>query len=459
MKKYDAIVIGSGQAGTPLIFKLAGEGKKVAFIEKDRVGGTCLNVGCTPTKSYVASARRMWDATHGEALGIEIPSGTQVNMTKVKSRKDILINKSREGIESAILNNENITFYQGKARFIGYKEISVNGEELVADLIFINVGTRPRVPNAFKRVPYLTNESILELEEIPKHLVVIGGSYIGLEFGQMFARFGSQVTIVERGTAIIGREDEEISRTIQEFMEIEDIDFRLNADCIGAKRNDDDTITISLSCDEKEENMVKGTHLLLATGRQPNTDTLGLRATGLHTDSRGHIEVNDYCETTIKGIFAIGDCNGKGAFTHTSYNDYQIVVDFLFGKKTRKISDRITTYGLFVDPPLGRCGMTKKQALAAGYQIKEASRSMSRVARAKEKGEEHGFMEIIVDAKTERILGAAILGVGGDEIISSILNVMYADRPYTIIRDSIQLHPTVSELIPTMLEKLQIVNT
>lgn len=455
MKKFDAIVIGSGQAGTPLIFKLAAEGKTVAFIEKNKVGGTCLNVGCTPTKTYVASARRMWDAHHGEELGVEIPGGVKLNLAKVKERKDALIKKSVDGIEKGIAGNENITFFQGEAKFTGQKVVEVNGEVLTAELIFINVGGRPFVPEEYQDVPHLTSTSILELTEIPEHLIVVGGSYIGLEFGQMFRRFGSEVTIVERGAKIIGREDEEVSQAVQAFMEKEGIKFRLESECIAANKNEDGTISVQLDCSEKGAKVETGTHLLLAIGRRPNTQNLGLEATGVEMNSRGFIQVNDFCETNVKGIFAMGDCNGRGAFTHTAYNDYQIVADYLFGNQTRKISDRIMTYGLFVDPPLGRAGMTKKQALEKGYKIKEASREMSRIARAKEKGETNGFMSAIIDAETDKILGAVVLGVGGDEIISSILNVMYADQPYTLIRDSVQPHPTVNELIPTMLESLK----
>lgn len=452
MKKFDAIVIGSGQAGTPLIFKLASEGKSVAFIEKDKVGGTCLNVGCTPTKTYVASARRMWDALHGEEMGVDIPSGAKVNMPKVKERKDALIKKSRDGIEKGIEENENITFYHGAGKFIGQKTVEINGEIITADLIFINVGGSAFVPKEFRDVPHLTSTSILELTEIPEHLIIAGGSYIGLEFGQIFKRFGSKVTIIEKGPRIIAGEDEEISEAVQEFLEADGVEFRLNATCFNADKNDKGGVSVHFDCQENADAIIEGAHFLLAIGRRPNTGTLNLEATGVETNERGFINVDDFCQTNVEGIFAMGDCNGKGAFTHTAYNDFQIVSDYLFGNKTRKISDRIPTYGLFVDPPLGRVGMTRKQALAAGYKIKETYRPMSKIARAKEKGETYGFMSAVIDAETDKILGAAVLGVGGDEIIGSITNVMYADRPYTLIRDSVHLHPTVTELIPTMLE-------
>jgi len=455
MKKYDAIVIGSGQAGTPLVFKLAAEGKTVAFIEKNKFGGTCLNTGCTPTKAYIASARRMWDTANGEELGIEIPKGSIANLSKIKKRKDSIVKKSVDGITKGVEEDEHITFYHGEARFTKEKEVEVKGEKLSAEQIFINVGARAYVPEDYKKISHLTNETILELTTIPEHLIIIGGSYIGLEFGQMFRRFGSKVTIVEQNDTIIGREDEEISQAIQDFLEIEGIKFELGSECISAEENQDREIKVNLNCKQDKKKEISGTHLLLAVGRIPNTDKLNLEVTGIKTNEKGYIEVNDYCQTDVEGIFAMGDCNGEGAFTHTAYNDFEIVGDFLFGDKKRKISDRIMTYGLFVDPPLGRAGMTKKQAIAQGHAVKITKRPMSKIARAKEKGETYGLMSTVIDADTDRILGASILGVGGDEIISSILNVMYADKPYTMIRDSVQVHPTVSELIPTMLENLE----
>lgn len=454
VKTFDAIIIGSGQAGTPLIFKLAANGKKVAFIEKEHFGGTCLNVGCTPTKTYVASARRMWDTKHGEDLGIEIPAGTKANLEKIKARKDALIKKSVDGITQGVDKNENITFYKGVARFEGEKIVAVNDELLTANEIYINVGGRPFIPNGYEDIPYLTNQSILELEDLPEHLLVIGGSYIGLEFGQIFARFGSKVTIIERGSAIIGREDEETSQTIQRFMEEDGVSFRLGAECLSAKKNDDGSISAQINCSKEGAIEIKGSHLLLAVGRRPNTDLLQLEKTGVKTNERGFIEVNDYLETNVNGIYALGDCNGKGAFTHTAYNDYEIIAENKFGGKNRKVSDRILTYGLFVDPPLGRVGITKKEAIQNGLDVLVGHRPFSRISRSKEKGETNGYMSVVVDADTKKILGATVLGVGGDEIISSFVNMMYANASYEVVRDSIQPHPTVSELIPTMLETL-----
>ncbi|EPR70969.1 FAD-containing oxidoreductase [Cyclobacterium qasimii] len=454
MKKFDAIIIGSGQAGTPLVFKMASQGKKVAFIEKEHLGGTCLNVGCTPTKTYVASARRMWDAQHGEDLGIVIPEGTYADLKKIKARKDALIQKSVSGIATGIEKNENITYFKGEAHFTGQKQVKVGKEEITADQIFINVGGRPFVPNGYDDVPYLTSTSILELEEIPAHLIIVGGSYIGLEFGQMFKRFGSQVTIVEMQDTIIGREDPETSAAILKFLQDEGIDFRLQAECITAKNEPEGNISVQVDCKMDGPPTIKGTHILMAVGRKANTDTLNLDATGVKTDKRGFIEVDDFLKTNVPGIYALGDCNGKGAFTHTAYNDYEIVAENMFDGKKRKVSDRITTYNLFVDPPMGRVGLTKKEAIEKGYNVLEAKREMSRISRAKEKGETNGFMSALIDADTDKILGACVLGTGGDEIITSLLNIMYADAPYQTIRDSVVPHPTISELIPTMLESL-----
>ncbi|MEO2052052.1 MAG: mercuric reductase [Allomuricauda sp.] len=454
IKTFDAIVIGSGQAGTPLVFKLASQGQKVAFIEKEHFGGTCLNVGCTPTKTYVASARRMWEAQHGEELGIEIPAGAKANLRKIKERKDALIKKSVDGIAQAVDKNENISFFRGEAHFEGRKIVAVNNALLTADEIYINVGGSAFIPDGYGAIPYLTNQSILELEELPEHLLVIGGSYIGLEFGQMFSRLGSKVTIIEQGSSIIGREDDETSWTIQQILEEEGVDFRLGAKCLSAKKNQNGDIVAQINCSKDDVEEIKGSHLLLAVGRRPNTGNLQLEKTGVNTNDKGFIEVNEYLETNIKGIFALGDCNGKGAFTHTAYNDYEIIAENKFEGKNRKVTDRIPTYGLFVDPPLGRTGITKKEAMQKGLDVLIGHRPFSKIARAKEKGETNGYMSVVVDARTKKILGATVLGVGGDEIISGINNIMYADTSYEVIRDSVQPHPTVSELIPTVLESL-----
>jgi len=449
MKKFDYIIIGSGQAGIPLAFSLSKEGT-VAIIEKSFLGGTCVNNGCIPTKAYVASARRVWDAFHGDDLGVEIPKGTKANLKKIKARKDELVNESRSNIERAINRDEKITLYHGEAHFLSNYQVKVADTILTAKKIFINVGARAVVPEEYREVPFYTNENILEITEIPKHLIIIGGSYIGLEFAQIFRRFGSEVTIIERNKELINREDQTVTDVVAQIMKTEGVDLVFNAKDISVKENKKQSIILKTGTAE-----INGTHLLLAIGRAPNTDTLQLENTTIKLDDKKYIKVNNYCQTNVQGVFAIGDCNGQGAFTHTAYNDFQIVKSFLLKKKERKISERITTYGLFIDPPLGRIGMTKKEALEKGYEILVGYRPMTKVNRAKEKAETLGFMEAVVDAKTNLFLGACVFGVGGDEIINGITNLMYAKKPYTVLRDSVHIHPTVSELIPTMLEDLK----
>ena len=452
MKEFDYIIIGSGQAGIPLAFSLSKEGK-VAVIEKSFLGGTCVNNGCIPTKAYVASARRVWDAFHGDELGVEIPQGTKANLKKIKARKEELVNESRSNIEKAIERDKNITVYKGQAHFLSNYEVKVGETTLTAKKIFINVGARAVVPKEYQEVPFYTNENILEITDLPEHLIIIGGSYIGLEFAQIFRRFGSEVTIIERNEQLINKEDETVTDVVAEIMKSEGINLVFNAREITTSQDNKGAVIVTIG-----NKKIKGSHLLLAIGRAPNTDTLKLENTAIKLDKKNYIKVNNYCQTNVDGVFAIGDCNGKGAFTHTSYHDFQIVESFLFKDKKRKISDRITAYGLFIDPPLGRIGMTKKEALEKGYEILVGYRPMTKVNRAKEKAETEGFMEAVIDAKTNLFLGACILGVGGDEIINGITNLMYAKKPYTVLRDSIHIHPTVSELIPTMLQDLKAIN-
>nr|WP_294929472.1 mercuric reductase [uncultured Flavobacterium sp.] len=449
MKEFDYIIIGSGQAGIPLAFSLSKEGK-VAIIEKSFLGGTCVNNGCIPTKAYVASARRVWDAFHGDELGVEIPDGTKANLQKIKARKDELVHESRSNIEKALERDKNITVYKGQAHFLSNYEVKVGETTLTAKKIFINVGARAVVPKEYQEVPFYINENILEITDLPEHLIIIGGSYIGLEFAQIFRRFGSDVTIIERNEQLINKEDETVTDVVAEIMKSEGINLVFNAREITTSQDNKGAVIVTIG-----NKKIKGSHLLLAIGRAPNTDTLKLENTAIKLDKKNYIKVNNYCQTNVDGVFAIGDCNGKGAFTHTSYHDFQIVESFLFKDKKRKISDRITTYGLFIDPPLARIGMTKKEALEKGYDILVGYRPMTKVNRAKEKAETEGFMEAVIDAKTNLFLGACILGVGGDEIINGITNLMYAKKPYTVLRDSIHIHPTVSELIPTMLQDLK----
>ncbi|MFQ5839143.1 MAG: FAD-containing oxidoreductase [Candidatus Methylomirabilales bacterium] len=453
--QYDAIIIGTGQSGPSLAARLAGAGMKVAIIERKLFGGTCVNTGCIPTKTLVASARAAYMARRGADFGVMVGGSIAVDMQKVKTRKDGVVRRSNQGVENWLKNLENCTVYEGHARFEGPHVVRVGEERLEADEIFINVGARAFVPpfSGLQSVPYLTNSSMMEVDFLPEHLIIIGGSYIGLEFGQMYRRFGSRVTIVERGPRLIKRDDEDVSDAVKEILENEGVTIRLEAECIDAERRGE-KVVVNLDCG-KGAREVTGSRLLLAVGRRPNTDDLGLDRAGIKVDQQGYIVVDDQLRTTVSGVWALGDCNGKGAFTHTSYNDYEIVAANLLDNDPRRVSDRIPAYALYIDPPLGRAGMTEAEVRKSGRKALMAKRPMTRVARAVEKSETQGFMKILVDAKTKEILGAAILGIGGDEIIHSILDVMYAQAPYTVIQRAMHIHPTVSELIPTMLGDLK----
>ncbi|MBO3099036.1 mercuric reductase [Gelidibacter pelagius] len=448
--KFDAIIIGTGQAGPSLAGSLAENGYKVAIIEKGQLGGTCVNVGCTPTKAYVASARRAFIAKNSKALGVEVDGTISVNLKVIKERKDKIIADSRSSLDNMFSTNKNITLIPGKARFLNNFEVEVDGKTYKSERFYINVGGKPKIPHGFEGVNYLTNESILELEELPEHLVIVGGGYIGLEFGQMFSRFGSKVTILDRGDQLLKREDPEFGHAIAEIFKAEDIEVRLKSDCIGAKKSGDQ-IEVTIDCTEGSPT-IKGSHVLLAAGRAPNTDDLGLENTDVVLDDKGYIEVNDELQTNAPHIWALGDCNGEGAFTHTAYNDFQIVNSHLFEDKKRLLSDRFTCYAAFIDPPMARVGMNAYDIKKAGIKAKVASRSMSKIARAKEMGETQGMLKIYIEEHTEKILGATFLGTGADEYIHVIIDQMYAGQSYTVIRDAMHIHPTVSELIPTMLE-------
>jgi pyruvate/2-oxoglutarate dehydrogenase complex dihydrolipoamide dehydrogenase (E3) component len=448
---FDAIVIGTGQAGPSLAGRLTAAGMKVAVIERGKFGGTCVNTGCIPTKTMVASARAAYVARRAAEFGVDIAGPVTVDMKRVKARKDQISGKSNTSVESWMKGMKNCTVYQAHGRFVSPHEVSVGTETLTAEHIFINVGARATVPDlpGLQEIEYLNNSSMMHVDFLPRHLVILGGSYIGLEFGQMFRRFGSEVTIVEHGPRLISREDEDISAGVREILEAEGIDVRLNSRATAVAR---DAQGVRLTLDNGE---IVGSHLLLAVGRRPNTADLGLENAGVTTDRRGYIEVDDQLRTNVPGIWALGDCNGKGAFTHTSYNDFEIVAANLLDNDPRRVSDRIQAYALYIDPPLGRAGMTEAEVVRSGRKALIATRPMTKVARAVEKGESQGFMKILVDADSKEILGAAILGTGGDEVIHSILDVMYAKKPYTLIRRAMHIHPTVSELIPTMLGDLK----
>ena len=451
--KYDAIIIGTGQSGPSLAGRLAGAGLKVAIVERNRFGGTCVNTGCIPTKTLVASARAAHMARRGADFGVGIDGAISVDMKRVKARKDGVVRKSNEGVENWLKNMENATVYEGHARFEAPRTVRVGEELLEAEKTFINVGARPFVPPGFETINYLTNSGMMAVDSLPEHLIVIGGSYIGLEFAQMYRRFGSQVTVVEMSPRLIRRDDEDVSDAVKAILESEGVNIRLRAECVSAENNGE-RVVVNLDCQEGAK-QVAGSHLLLAVGRRPNTHDLGLDKAGIEVDQRGYIVVDDQLRTSAPGVWALGDCNGKGAFTHTSYNDYEIVAANLLDDDPRRVSDRILTYALYIDPPLGRAGMTEAAVRASGRRALIAKRDMTRVSRAVEKGETQGFMKILVEADTKQILGAAILGIGGDEVIHSILDIMYAKAPYTVIQRAVHIHPTVSELIPTMLGDLK----
>ena len=454
-EKYDAIVIGTGQSGPSLAGRLAAEGLKTAVLERKLFGGTCVNVGCTPTKALVASARAAYMARRAADFGVVLAGQVGVDMKRIKARKDDIVRPSTQGIEKWLSNTSNMTVYKGHGRFESANTVRVNGELLEGQKIFLNVGARAFVPNmpGLDQIDYLTSSSMMEVDFLPDHLIIIGGSYIGLEFAQMYRRFGSQVTVVEMSDRLIGRDDDDVSETVKEILENEGVNVRLKAECIALERRGNDVV-VKLDCSENPKE-VTGSHLLLAVGRVPNTDDLGLDSAGVETNERGFIKVDDQLRTTVPGIWALGDANARGAFTHTSYNDFEIVAANLFDDDPRRVTDRISTYGLFIEPPLGRAGMPERGVRASGRKALIGKRAMTRISRAKERGETQGFMKILIDAETKKILGAAILGIGGDEIVHSILDLMYADAPYTVIQRAVHIHPTVSELIPTMLGELK----
>lgn len=454
-RHFDAIVIGTGQAGPSLAARFAAAGMSVAIIERHKFGGTCVNTGCIPTKTLVASAYAAHTARRGAEYGFAIDGPVRVDMKRVKARKDELSGASNKGVEAWLRGLKNCTVIQGHARFQSPRTVAVNDEILEADKIFINVGGRAIVPDfpGVRDVRFLTNSSMMEVDFLPEHLVIIGGGYIGLEFGQMYRRFGSEVTVVEMGPRLIGREDEDISDAVREILEAEGVQVRLNAKCISLA-NHDGQIAVGVDCGEGPPEVL-GSHVLLAVGRTPNTNDLGLDRAGIATDQRGYIVVDDQLQTSVPGVWALGDCNGRGAFTHTAYNDYEIVADNLLNADHRRVSDRIQTYALFTDPPLGRCGMTDAELRKSGRPALATKFPMNRVSRAKEKGETRGFMKISVDAETKQILGAAILGTEGDEVVQILLDIMYAKAPYTVIQRAMHIHPTVAEFLPTVLSKLE----
>src|SRR6476646_5047869 len=454
MADYDAIVIGTGQAGPALARRLVAAGWKVAIIARKLFGGTCINTGCTPTKTLIASGYAAHLTRRAAEYGVALSGTVSIDMKAVKARKDAVTGVSRAAVERSLKTLKGCTVHEGHASFMGPKEIKVADEVLRANKIFVNVGGRAIIPSipGLDEISYLTNSSMMNVDFLPAHLIVLGGSYIGLEFAQLYRRFGSGVTVIEPAPRLISREDEDISHAIADILQAEDIDIRVNSKAVGVKKRGAGVAVTIESAGRRSQ--VDGSHLLLAVGRRPNTDDLGLEKAGVVTDSRGYIEVDDQLRTSVPDIWALGDCNGRGAFTHTSYNDFEIVAANLLDGDHRRVTDRITAYALYIDPPLGRAGMTEAEVRKSGRPALIATMAMEDVSRAYEKGETKGFMKILVDQETKQILGAALLGLSGDDVIHCILDTMYAKAPSTVLQRAMHIHPTVSEFIPTMMEEL-----
>ena len=454
MADYDAVIIGTGQAGPALARRLVAAGWKVAIIERKFFGGTCINTGCTPTKTLIASGYAAHLTRRAAEFGVILSGTPSVDMKAVKARKDAVTVASRAAVERSLKGLQGCTVYEAHAMFIGPKQIKIADEVLRADKIFINVGGRAVIPSipGLDEVPYLTNSSMMNVDFLPAHLIVLGGSYVGLEFAQLYRRFGSDVTVIEPSPRLISREDEDISHAIADILQAEDIDIRVNSKAVGVKKQGAGIAVTIEGAGTRSQ--VDGSHLLLAVGRRPNTDDLGLEHAGVVTDARGYIEVDDQLRTSVPGIWALGDCNGRGAFTHTSYNDFEIVAANLLDSDQRRVTDRITAYALYIDPPLGRAGMTEAEVRKSGRPALIATMPMENVSRAYEKSETKGFMKILVDRETKEILGASLLGLSGDEVIHCILDTMYAKAPSTVLQRAMHIHPTVSEFVPTMLDDL-----
>jgi pyruvate/2-oxoglutarate dehydrogenase complex dihydrolipoamide dehydrogenase (E3) component len=451
---FDAIVIGAGQAGPALAARCSKEGLRVAMIERGHFGGTCVNVGCVPTKTLVASARAAHLARRGADFGFDA-GPVKIDMARVKARKDGIVQASRAGVEAWMRGLPGAEVIVGNARFVGPRRVQVGDRVLQARRVFLDVGGRPSRPPmpGLDEVPVLDNASLMELDEVPEHLLIVGGSYVGLEFAQVMRRFGAEVTVIEKSPQLLPREDRDVADGVRAILEAEGVRLRLGAECLALSRHGR-RVAVSAACSGSEP-AIEGSHVLLAVGRQPNTDGLGLEAAGIKTDERGYIQVDDQCRTSAEGVWALGDCNGRGAFTHTAWNDHEIVVANLFDHDPRRISDRIPCYALFTDPPLARIGSNEDKVRRSGTPALVATMPMQRVGRAREAGETQGFMKVLVDAGSQRLLGAALLGLNADEVVHSLLDVMAAGQPYSVIARTMHIHPTVSELVPTLLQQLK----
>jgi pyruvate/2-oxoglutarate dehydrogenase complex dihydrolipoamide dehydrogenase (E3) component len=451
---FDAIVIGAGQAGPSLAVRLAQGGRRTAIVERKLLGGTCVNTGCIPTKTLIASARVAHVSRVAREYGVT-GAGARVDMAHVKARKDAVVRQSLEGMRKWLEGTPNLTVLHGHARFEGPKRVRVDEVTYEAPQIFLDVGGRAAVRGieGLEDVRYLDNSSMMEVDFLPDHLLIVGGSYIGLEFAQMYRRFGSHVTVIEMGPRLIAREDEDVSAEVQAILEREGIEFRLGSKCLSAAPAGDG-VRIGMDCEGRREH-ASGSHLLLAIGRTPNTGDLALENAGVATDERGFITVDDELRTNVEGIWAMGEANGRGAFTHTAYNDYEVIAANLLDGGKRRVTDRIPIYALFIDPPLGRVGLSESEVRKSGRHALIATMPMSRVGRARERGETQGFMKVLVDADSKQFLGAALLGIEGDEAIHAIANLMYAQAPCTVMQRAVHVHPTVSELLPTLLADLQ----
>jgi len=456
MTTYDHIILGTGQALGPLLGKLIPTGDSIAVIEGSQVGGSCVNYGCTPTKTLVANARAIYQARRGDFFGFSTGE-IHPDYSRIRERMNDIRHGGRDGLTEWMESTDNVTLIRGWGVFQGPKTIQIDHRTIEGRQVYINTGTRAFIPpiEGMDQVPYLDSGGLLDLEHCPQHLVILGGGYIGAEFAQVYRRFGAEVTIIQKDDQLMPREDADVAQGVQEILEQEGVAIHTGSEAYRVSRTEEG-VCVAIRSNEGEQD-VFGSHLLVAVGRRPNSSGIGLDIAGIKTDDRGYIQVDEYCRASVEGVFALGDVNGEGAFTHTSVNDAEVVLDHLFGG-SRKQSDRIPVYALFTDPPLGRVGLSEKEALASGRKVLKATKPMSSISRAKEMGETQGFAKLLVDADTDLILGAAILGPGGDEVINMFATIMHSNIPCREYRKVVLVHPTISELMPWVLDNLELVS-